>query len=193
MDLLPVELLNGLTRIAHNMILRRSLRPSWKELERWLGDGSKALRGMRLLVRQGQVCTLDAEGRLDFRHDRLQERFLVQAMGELLQLAEPPEDIITDPYYSAIVGKALTQTVLTAERLARLRSSAPWAVFEAIRLAAEPSNEHQDRLFQEARTWAANESRSATDSVLTAIGWTLIDTDSSAFYRSSPRWSRLPY
>ena len=178
-DLLPVELLDGLTRVARESILRRNLRPSWEELERWLGDGSKSLRGMRLVVRQGQVYRLDAEGRLDFRHDRLQERFLVQAMGELLQLSEPPEDIITDPYYSAVVGKALAQTVLPAERLARLRSSAPWAVFEAIRQIAEPSNEYQDRFFQEAHAWAANESRSAPDSVLTAICWTLIETDSS--------------
>jgi hypothetical protein len=178
-DLLLVELLDSLTRVAREMILRRNLQPSFGELERWLGDGSKVLRGMRLLIRQGQVCRLDAEGRLDFRHDRLQERFLVQAMDELLQLPEPPEYIITDPYYSAIVGKALAQTVLPAERIARLRSSAPWAVFEAIRQVVEPSNEYQDRLFQEARTWAANESQSVPDSVLTAICWTLIESDSS--------------
>lgn len=179
LELLPVELLAALTGIAHEMILRRNLRPSWQELEGWLGDGSKALRGIRRLVQQRQVCSLDAEGRLDFRHDRLQERFLVQAMGELLQLAEPPEDIITDPYYSAIVGKALAQTVLPTERLARLRSSAPRTVFEAIRQIAEPSSEYQELLFQEAHTWAANESRSAPDSVLTTICWTLIETDSS--------------
>ncbi len=178
-DLLPVELLDGLTRVAHEMILRRNPRPSWGELERWLGDGSKALRGMRLLVRQEQVCRLDAEGRLDFRHDRLQERFLVQATAELLQLPEPPEDILTDPYYSTIVGKALAQTILPAERLARLRVFAPWALFEAVRQIAEPSNEHQVRLFQEARTWAENESQSVPNSVLTAICWTLIETDSS--------------
>jgi hypothetical protein len=178
-DLLPAELLDSLARVARESILRRNLRPLWKELEGWLGDGSKALRGMRLLVRQGHVCRLDTEGRLDFRHDRLQERFLVQAIGELLQLPEPPEDIITDPYYSGIVGVALAQAVLPAERLARLRNSAPWVVFEAIRRVAEPSNEYQDRLFQEAHTWAANKSLSAPDSVLTAISWTLIETDSS--------------
>jgi hypothetical protein len=120
-DLLPVELRDGLAHVARESILRRNLRPLWKELEGWLGDGSKVLRGMRLLVRQGQVCRLDAEGRLDFRHDRLQERFLVQAMGGLLQLTEPPEDIITDPYYSAIVGKSLAQAELSAKRLTRLR------------------------------------------------------------------------
>jgi hypothetical protein len=137
------------------------------------------VRGMRLFIRQAQVCRLDPEGRLDFRHDRLQERFLVQAMAELLLLREPPDDILTDPYYSAIVGKALARTELAAERLARLRAQAPWVVFEAVRQVGEPSNQHQDRLFQAAQTWAANESQSVPDSVLTAICWTLIETDSS--------------
>jgi hypothetical protein len=178
-DLLPRELLDVLNRVAHETILRRNLRPLWGELESWLGDGSKALRGLRMLVQQGQVCRLDAEGRLDFRHDRLQERFLVQAMAGLLESSDPPEDIITDPFYSAIVGKALARTELPSERLARLRALAPWAVFEAIRQVGEPSNDYQERLFQQARLWAENESRKAPDSVLAAICWTLTETDSS--------------
>ena len=35
------------------MILRRNLQPSLGELESWFGDQSKAMRGMRLLVRHG--------------------------------------------------------------------------------------------------------------------------------------------
>jgi len=178
-DLLPAELLDVLARVAREMILRRNLRPLWGVLEGWLGDGSKGMRGMRLLVRQAQVCKLDAEGRLDFRHDRLHERFLVQAMADLLQLPEPAEDIVTDPYYSAIVGKALARTELSAERLASLRTQAPWALFEAIRQVSEPSSQYQARLFQEARTWGANESQSVPESFRAAIGWTLIETDSS--------------
>jgi len=177
-DLLPHELLEVLTRVAREMLCRRNFRPLFGELESWLGDGSKTLRGMRTLVRHGQVCRLDAENRLDFRHDRLHERFLVQAMAGLLQLPEPPEDIITDPYYSAIVGKALACTELPATQLARLRTHAPWAVFEAIREVGEPSNGYQHGLFQEARTWAENESHSAPGSVVSAICWTLIETDS---------------
>ena len=53
------------------------------------------------------------------------------------------------------------------------------ALFEAIRQVGEPSTQHHDRLFEEARNWATSESRSFRDSVLTAICWTLIETDSS--------------
>ncbi len=179
MDLLPIELLIVMADVARQIILRRTFRPSWRELDGWFGDGSKTMRGMRLLVRQGRVCRLDAEDRLDFRHDRLRDRFLVQAMADLLHVPEPPEDIITDPYFSAIVGKALAGTELPTERLASLRRQAPWVVFEAIRQVGEPSNQHHDRLFEEARTWAANESQSAPESVVTAICWILIETDSN--------------
>jgi len=181
-DLLPGELLEVLARIARDMILRRNLHPSWPELEGWLGDGSKALRGMLLLVRQGHVCRLDAESRLVFRHDRLQDQFLVESMvsllqlppqpsdivgmAGLLQLPAPPEEVINDPYFSTLVGQALARTQLSAERLVRLRGFAPWAVFEAIRQVGEPLNEHQNRLFQEALAFAANESESVPDSVL---------------------------
>jgi hypothetical protein len=178
-NLLPVELLEVLAQIGREMIVRRNLRPSRRELESWFGDGSKPMRGMRLLVRQARVCRLDTDERLEFRHDRLQERFLVQAMAELLQSPEPPEDILTDPYYSTIVGKALARTELTAEGLASLRTQAPWAVFEAVRQLGEPSNQHEEYLFQAAQIWAANESQSAPESVLATICWTLIETDSS--------------
>src|SRR5262249_40993857 len=106
-------------------------------------------------------------------------RFLVQALADLLQLPEPPEEIITDPYFSMIVGEALARTELPARPLDRLRKDAPWALFEAIRQVGEPSKEHHDRFFDEARTWAGNESQSIPESVLSAICWTLVETDSS--------------
>ena len=73
----------------------------------------------------------------------------------------------------------MASTELPVERLDRLRTQAPWALFEAIRQVGEPSNQHHDRLFREARTWAENESRSVSGSVLTSICWSLIETDSS--------------
>lgn len=178
-DLLPRELLNIIARVAHEMIIRKNLRPSWQELANWFGDGSSELHGMRLLVRQTQVCRLDVEDRLDFRHDRLQERFLVDAMANLLQSPKSLDEVLCDPYYSSVVGKALTQAEVTAERLAWLREQSPWVMFEAIRHIAQPSNPHQNCIFDAAEYWAANESNTALDSVLTAISRTLMETDST--------------
>jgi hypothetical protein len=182
-DLLPGEILEVLVRVARESIFRRNLRPTWSELEGWFGDGSKELRAIRLLVRQGHVCKLDAEGRMDFRHDRLRDRFLVEAMARLLHVEGSPEDVVIDPYFSAIVGKALARFGVPAGRLSYLRKLAPWVIFEAIREVGEPSSPDHESLFEEARAWATSEGQSATDSVLTAICWTLIETDSSRVQR----------
>jgi hypothetical protein len=179
-DLLPAELLLILVDTSRTMLHDRNLRPSWAQLVGCFGDGSKTVRGMRLLIQQGHVCRLDLEDRLEFRHERLQERFLVQAIGHMLELPELPEPVVSDPYYSEVVGKALAQADLPIERLARLRTCAPWTFFEAIRQAGEPSSQHQVRLFEEARNWATNESKNAPESMLSAICWALIETDSSA-------------
>jgi len=177
-DLLPAELRKVLGEMARQMLLRRNLQPSWEELDGWFGDGSITMRGMRALVHQEHVCRLDSEQRLVFRHDRLREWLLVHAMGDLLQLPEPPEDIVTDPYFSVIVGKTLARTDLPQERLVFIRMQAPWALFEAVREVAEPSSRHQSRVFEEARIWASSYSQSVPDSVLTAICWALVETDS---------------
>jgi hypothetical protein len=178
-DLLPGELHDVLNRVAREMVHRRNLRPLWRELEDWLGEESKSLKGLRLVVQQGRVCRLDSDRRLEFRHDRLQERFLVAAMAELLQLPEPPNDILMDPYYATTIGKALACTELAEERLTHLRNIAPWTIFDAVREVGDSSNRYHNSLFEAALFWARNESKSAHNAVLTHICWTLLETDSS--------------
>ncbi len=177
-NLLQQEFLDALVRVAREMILRRILRPSLQEMEGWFGDQSKEMRALRQLIKQFAICRLDHENRLCFRHDRLRERFMVQAMSDLLRLPEPPDDIVNDPYYSSIIGKALIKYDFPAERIAQIRCSSPWTIFEAIRQFAGRWGSHQQHLLQEARIWAAEESKSATESVCWAISWSLTETDS---------------
>jgi len=181
-DLLPTELIAALNRVAHEMLARRLARPSWSDLTTWLGADSQTVRAMRALLRQGGICRLDDENRLAFRHDRLRDRFLADAVSDLLRAKELAEGVIADPHYAAVVGKAIAGTPVTADRLSRIRVTAPWALFEAVRQIGEPTQLHHEQVFTEAQTWAATESRTAPELILTMVCWSLLETDSSRIF-----------
>ncbi len=178
-NLLATELSEILINLAARMIIDRNLRPLWRELESWFPEDSKEMRGIRLLTQKGHLCGLDPERRLIFRHDRLQEWFLIIAMTELLKRNDPSQNVVSDPYFSTIVGKALAKTELPPDQIAEIQKDAPWTVFEAIRQIGEPSNPHHERLFEAAYNFAERESSHSVDAVMEAICATLMETDSS--------------
>lgn len=191
-DLLPTEFLAALNRVAHEMLTRRAARPVWVEFTNWFGESSQTTRAMRALIGQGRICRLDDENQLAFRHDRLRDRFLVNAASDLLRAKELAEMVIADPHYGAVVGKAIAVTPVTAERLSRIRAIAPWAIFEGVRHIGEPLQSHHEQVFAEAQLWADTESRTAPELVRAAVSRTLLETDSSRALdlidRCEPDW-----
>jgi len=180
--LLVNEYQNILQTLGQQMLLKRNLRPSWDELRSWFGQDSGELLALRHLFQFRHLCRLEpgAKGkRLVFRHDRLLERVLVDGMDSLLDSDNPPEDIITDPYFSNITGKSIGRKEYRNNWPQRLRYKAPLCLFEAIRHFSEPTIDHQRRIVAEAREWAKNDSQHAPDSLINAISWTLLETDSS--------------
>lgn len=177
--LLPAEFREVLKALGQQMLLQRNLQPDWTTLRKWFGNNSRELNGLRVLVQDGHLCRLDTDDRVLFRHDRLRDRVLVDAMDALMRMAEPPEDVIFDPFFASFTGQAVARVGHRQDWVSRLRSFAPLALFEAIRHFGEPSGEHHRRIFEEAQAWAANESRQVPESLRWAVSWTLLETSSS--------------
>lgn len=181
--LLPSEVRRILVKLAQEMLLRRDLRPSWHDVRDWFGHTSEEILGLRGLVQQGHVCRIDAEERIAFRHDRIQERLLVDAMDGLLRVAQPPEDVISDPFFARLVGKAIMRDGHREDWPQRLRSSAPLTLFEAIRHFDEPTTKHQRNILAQVDDWAQHDSRRAPKALVGAVSWTLLETESHAARR----------
>lgn len=180
--LLFTELREVLGVLGQQMLLRRDLQPAWATLRIWFGENSREIVGLRTLVQDGCLCRLDAETQLVFRHDRLRERLLVDAMDSLMRRVKPPEDVIFDPYFTSFTGKAVSRVGHSNDWLARLQSFAPLALFEAIRDFGEPVSEYHRRILEEAQTWAENKSREAPESLRWAVSWTLLETHSPQIF-----------
>jgi hypothetical protein len=178
-NLLPIDLEKALVSIAIEMILRRQLQPSWDQVVTWYSENSIELRGLRVLIGNSKVCSLVSGNQLRFRHDRLREYYLIKGMSNLLLELTTFRDVIIDPYYSSISGRALSLTEVSEDQLQTLRAVAPWILFEAVRQIGEPSSDHHTRIFNQALKWVSDDRPGVAEAVLMAVCWSMVETDSS--------------
>ena len=71
-----------------------------------------------------------------------------------------PETVLTDPYFAEIIGAALVQSDIPIETVEQTRSANPLALFCAMRIFGEPSNNLHRAVLKEAEVWLDDE---ATD------------------------------
>jgi hypothetical protein len=174
--LLP-ELEEALVALGTGMLMQRRLHLRWPDVQAWFAATPQTLNGLRAIISHGHLCRLD-EDSLVFRHDRLRDRILIDAMDGLLRLETPPEDVITDPFYAPFTGRALARCGHDPSWAGRMRLQAPLALFEAIRQFGTPREEHHREIALAAQAWAVNDAATAPPSLRWAVSWTLLETDS---------------
>ncbi len=124
----------ALSRLGTLMIEHRDLAPSWTALGSWMPDGAAGYEqaALRELAHAGALCHISEAGdarqaRWEFRHDRLRQMFLVEAMEERLQEcasepigAEAQGDKwapLAEPFFAEVIGQALSRVTLPGDGL----------------------------------------------------------------------------
>lgn len=134
----PASVLRGvLVATARRMLERRSLQPSWSELTRW-DLGAEHLHCLKQLTGHGEIVRLtgtSSDQRLLFRHDRVRDWLIVDALLEAESAGGMSSDLLSDPFLARIVAATLIRMDAPAAFLRRLKSENPLALFEALRLA----------------------------------------------------------
>lgn len=179
---LPVECREALSKLSFLMLRKRKLHPSWKDIRGWLEKDPNALDALRVLIRDGKLCRLTNQDHFVFRHDRIQEFLLVEAMTTVLDDHIDSNEILFEPFYAEIIGRALAAAPQRREILKEIRDRLPLALVEAVRVFGVPTSRYHGSIIEEIKEWTAITlaTHSMPDSVLNAVCWCLLGTDSPA-------------
>jgi len=190
---LPNEYHRVLSTLSMRMLQERKFYPSWMEIKDWLEESSD-INVVRELIQNGKLCRLNEQARLVFRHDRIQKTLMVETMATILARNSPDLSILGEPFYAEIIGQALVHAPQTKEFLTEMQSRNPLALVEAIRCFGILTLAYHQAIIEEVKKWVENKvtTGSVPDSVVDAVCWSLIETDSPAVLEITSKFPSNP-
>lgn len=184
-----------LSTISRHMLQKRKPYPRLDEIIVWLGQGSDALNALRELIQHGKLCRLTEQGKFIFRHDRIQESLLVKSA--ILMLTEgltSASEILEEPFYAEIIGKALLSIPQNNDLLTILKDRNILALFKSIQYFGMSVSDYNRAIIEKVKEWVAENVKSGhvlDHPMFDAICWSLVETDSSAVLditKEFPKW-----
>lgn len=177
----PVEFDQALTTLAAWLLAEKNLYPRWDHMQQWLS--ANEVQAIRELARLGKICRITGRGgenRIEFRHDRILEHFLVRALQPMLNDPESSADILSDPFYASFVGHALASSEPSRDLIAWIRENAPLVLVSTLRFLSSAADHVASRIVAAAKDWlnSAFKDRRTPSAVLFAACRLLETTDS---------------
>ncbi|SFL63847.1 hypothetical protein [Rugamonas rubra] len=151
--LLSSDLQYALDELAERMVEARTIYPTWHQIRRWLADEGDTLAAIRRLISQGRILRLDTSSNdelLVYRHDRVRDYLLTQAMKRLIGSDRLTTELWTEPFYAALIGGALE--VLPETVISEAANRNPVALFAALQ-STSLNEGHRRRLVEAAEGW----------------------------------------
>lgn len=145
-----------LRRVAQKMLERRDLNPRWEILLSWFSTQTESVTMLRHLVFHREVVYLSGNPEnetLNFRHDRVRDALLVDALATELGEGHLNEDLVSEPYFAEVIGAALLLDDIPSSVVDQVRRHNPLALFHALRLFREPSREIEHSILQAIEVW----------------------------------------
>ena len=182
---LPADFRATLINLASKMLRQRRLYPSWEEVQNWFRNDPEQIAILRELIRLERLCRLNTDAdqvSFVFRHDRIQEKLLTDVMVEELKKSADASDLLDEPYYAEIIGRALVRFAVNKLLLKEISFRNPLALIEAIRHLGNSITDYENAIIDEVKEWAIREvpTRLVPEAVFDAIVWSLVEIDSPA-------------
>lgn len=144
----------ALRALAREMLGRRMLDLSWQQVRDWLEPGASYGHAIREIMRQGGVLHLSgADEQLVFRHDRVRQFLLVDAMRETLRTGKLSGSLRRDPFFSEVLGTALARENVSQEQVDQVAQDNPLALFFGLKDFGEPKTVTQAAILQAIDAW----------------------------------------
>lgn len=172
----------ALQTLSIRMLREKILDPSWDIVLQWTTPDE--LRALRDLLKQGELIRLsgtDVAARLVFRHDRVRLWLLVDGAVSLFRQGGMPAEVFSEPFFSEIVGRALSDPTLPVEWAEHARMKAPLVLFFALQSFREPSAPIHFSIIESIEKWLS--SSGPHDRICQSVAWAALGalghTDSS--------------
>lgn len=145
-----------LRRVAQEMLERCDLNPRWEALLSWFSTQTDSTTMLRHLVHHGEVVHLSgnpANETLNFRHDRVRDVLLADAVASGLRKDDLSEDLLSEPYFAEVIGAALLLEDIRSPMAHQVGRLNPLALFHALRLFREPSRDIEHAILRAIELW----------------------------------------
>ena len=132
-NLLATDLQQALDRLLEKLVEAREIYPEWSEIRNWFSAEGDTLGAIRRLIGQGRIIRLGiglARERLMYRHDRVRDHLLSQAIARLIISDRLTPELWAEPFYAEILGGALL--VLPKNAIDKVVIINPAALFAAL-------------------------------------------------------------
>jgi len=177
---LTKEHLHALDALCESMLIHRVLEPNWDQISEWFKNDNDIIKMLRKLVHQKTVLCIDGNsGQINFRHDRVRDNILAHCIGSLMQKDNLNGTILEEPYYAELIGLALVTVNLESKWAKAVKDANPLALFYALKLFCNPSNDLQKGICSAIDNWLDEYSKSTClPGLLNEIAFVLSETDS---------------
>lgn len=146
----------ALRALGTGMLERREFSPSWREIREWRGLRAQE---RRLLARLAHFREpIHSEGgsnneRVAFRHDRVRDWLLADAVLELNGQNALDDAVLAEPHYAEVLGQALVRSGAYEGLGRRLVEQNPLALFHGLRLFGPDAAAARDTVLKVVHEW----------------------------------------
>ena len=158
-DYPPAEYRKALRVLAEGMLSHRQIDPLWLDVSDWADVQGEPLRLISRITHDGELIRLTdstVNQRLVFRHDRVRDWLLADAVAELERRNALPTCIVAEPYYAEVIGAVLVSSSLGPNFLRRVAKTNPLALFHALRLFGDTTQSSYNAILQAIDSWLNN-------------------------------------
>ena len=152
--------------LARQMVLHRSFHPTWNEVQQWFVQKESMVQRLEAIAAQGHVCRIRDTSNdpvLEFRHDRLLEFCISQALQAVLRGPELDWAQAFDPFYAPYLGRCLARAEFEDKVLDRVEQNSPASLIVSLRFLPLPPSSYARQLVTRAATWLSKCRRSAAE------------------------------
>ena len=146
----------ALRALAAGMLERGEFSPLWTEIREWRGLQAQDRRLLAQIAHLSEPVYSEGSSnneRVGFRHDRVRDWLLADAVLELDRQHALDDAVLAEPHYAEVLGQALVRCGANDGFLQRLAEHNPLALFHGLRMFRPDVTVARDRVLSAVHEW----------------------------------------
>ena len=151
------EYRNALRTLSLEALKRRRLEPPFADLLEWTAEERPIGAMLRELSKLREVVRLEGpteNQRVVFRHDRVRDHLLADAITDAISRDELPAPVMSEPYFAEVIGMAVARNGVASGAIDKVAEANPLALFCALRHCSKPHTDAAQHVVKASKSWA---------------------------------------